>query len=103
MPLIQRIPEAAPGPREGYSGPATPSAPLPLPPVIRVPAAGLVQRQPLEVSPVTTIVQRVTGDKEGQEEREKARPQDDLAALAQDIYPLIKRMLAVERERLGGR
>ncbi len=51
---------------------------------------------PQELVSQATIVQRATD-----ESREPAEP--DLAQLAQRVYPLIKRLLAVERERWSGR
>jgi len=43
----------------------------------------------------------VSGETAVGEEGHAARP--NLAHLAQQIYPIIKRMLAIERERISGR
>jgi hypothetical protein len=69
--------------------------------------AGLVQRQPLAISPALDtaargieIVQRVETPPAAAAEPPAAEaPQPNLDDLARQIYPLIKRMLAVERER----
>lgn len=66
--------------------------PLATPPVLRMPSAPIVQRA--EVGPqaaASTVVAAV-------DESEPAPP--DLEALAHDVLPRIKRLLAIERERM---
>ncbi|MBI1878920.1 MAG: hypothetical protein HYR94_12005, partial [Chloroflexi bacterium] len=77
---------------------------LPLPPVSRPVSPASVQRQvdsSLEVAmnaQPTNLVQRVEETPPAVESS-----QVDLDHLAQQVYPLIKRMLAVERERRSSR
>jgi hypothetical protein len=63
-----------------------------------------IQREPATVvgtlvqrDTVAAVVQRAEG--EGSESEEEL----DLAELAERIYPLVKRLLAIERERMPGR
>ena len=86
---------------------------LPLPPVSRALPTGLIQRQPARVSTGLTsapqgvgMVQRAaTSQAESASQAaetgpvEAEAPEPDLNSLARQIYPLIKRMLTVERER----
>jgi hypothetical protein len=80
----------------------------PLPPPSRPPLAELVQRLPLAVSPGAPIVQRTVGEAEAVVQRaisegvgaEEEKAELDLDDLARQVYPMIKRMLAIERERL---
>ena len=85
------------------------SLPLPLPPVpqppqLQVSPSETIQREPATIvgtlvqrDTVADVVQRAEGeDSESEEEL-------DLAELAERIYPLVKRLLAIERERMPGR
>lgn len=57
--------------------------------------------KPVEVSSVS-VVQRAPGD--GQQGTDALQPPEvDLDALARQVYPVLKRMLQVERERSGHR
>jgi hypothetical protein len=76
------------------------SLPLAPPPAPQPAPAEVVQRQPeppaiSSVTPPQQIVQRA----EGEEPSGEARGGPDLSELARQIYPLVKRMLAIERER----
>jgi hypothetical protein len=81
----------------------------PLPPASGPALAEVVQRQPAPVSlgsavasDSTQVVQRLeVGEKEEGEPVTKGEdePEMDLDDLARQVYPLIRRMLAVERER----
>jgi len=74
---------------------------LPLPPLVQPTAPGLVQRSlDLSVPPGAAALQRA---EQGEAEPEEETPQADLDDLARKIYPIIRRMLAVERERRLGR
>ncbi len=78
-----------------------------LPPPPRASSAGLIQRQPSALAPdVAVPSQRVGVVQRAQEGGPAAsaspveeKPELELDHLARQIYPLIKRMLAVERER----
>ena len=78
---------------------------MPLPPVIqRLPDDG-GRQPPVDLTaaagaPQAGVVQRVILGPEGEE---KAEGGLDLDRLARQVYPLIKRMMAVERERRTGR
>jgi hypothetical protein len=86
-----------------------PEVPLPLAP--QPPAGELVQREPLAISmdlaPPLRRVEVVQRDVAVEEEEETSiteapgveEPKANLDDLARQIYPIIKRMLAVERER----
>jgi hypothetical protein len=83
-------------------------ADFPLAPLSRPPAAEAVQRLPLTVSPGAPLVQSAVGEGEAivqREEDEGIEPEvgdsaPDLDDLARQVFPFIKRMLAIERERL---
>jgi hypothetical protein len=78
---------------------------LPLPPVISAQRAERVQRQ--AATPVTdgsSVVQRAAMLRAPPSQEEAAElSEQDLEKLAQDIYPIIRRRLAIERERRIGR
>jgi len=86
-------------------------AEFPLPPVSHPVSAETIQRQPAGDAPDLAatlgsmgIVQRATETpSETDETSEEASSGLDLDDLARQIYPLVKRMLAVERERRSGR
>jgi hypothetical protein len=111
MPVSKLVPGRA---EPAHAGPARPPAwggEFPLPPVSRPAPATLIQRQPVvpsvdlaaaargaefvqravELPPETGLTPRGEG------------PELDLDHLARQVYPLIKRMLAVERERRSAR
>ncbi len=70
----------------------------PLPLVTRKPAASETE-QPADEEPSQTV----TAATMPQQEPEPAKPAPvNLNQLARDIYPLIRRMLNVERERIRG-
>jgi hypothetical protein len=79
---------------------------LPLPPP-RAPSAGLIQRQPSALAPDVAVSSQRVGVVQRAQEGEplasaspvEGKPELELDHLARQIYPLIKRMLAVERER----
>jgi hypothetical protein len=80
---------------------------LPLPPPPRASSAGLIQRQPSALAPDVAVSSQRVGVVQRAQEGEPAasaspveeKPELELDDLARQIYPLIKRMLAVERER----
>ena len=85
---------------------------MPLPPVMTALRAQRAQRQATTqitdgVSvepPATGVVQRaafLVAEPPGKQT--SAPPEQDLEKLAQDIYPIIRRRLAIERERRTGR
>lgn len=81
---------------------------LPLPPLGRSPLPGVVQRQASSLAGPEVIFRQeeaTAGTTEATPEtgEESAETGADLDHLARQIYPLIKRMLAVERERRSGR
>ena len=84
---------------------------LPLPPPPRSSSSGLIQRQPSALAPDVAVssqrlgvVQRVQeAEPEASASPVEEEPELELDHLARQIYPLIKRMLAVERERRPGR
>lgn len=83
---------------------------LPLPPVIRRTPADQVQRLPM-VAPAAPVVQRLTEleqEEVGSEWMSQGEPAEkkqkvDLDKIARAVYPLVKRMVAIERERIWGR
>jgi hypothetical protein len=83
------------------------SGELPLPPPPRASSAGLIQRQPSALAPDVAVSSQRLGVVQRAQEGEPAasalpveeEPELELDHLARQIYPLIKRMLAVERER----
>ncbi len=94
--------------------PAEPAAatlqrePLPLPPVIRPAPVEVAQREPVSISPGPVTVQLEIGEPpeptaEPEQKTEPQVPTVDLEALARQVYPVIKRMLAIERERVWSR
>jgi hypothetical protein len=82
--------------------------PLPLPPVSRLTAVPQAQRMPLLQEQELTgpgVVQRA-GEEEsapGKTPGPEKQTEPDLDDLARKVYPLIKRMIAIERERLFSR
>ncbi len=111
MPVSKPVPARAEPARAGPARPPAWGGEFPLPPVSRLAPAALIQRQPVAPSVDLTVatqgadvVQRavetppetgLTTEEEGSEL--------DLDHLARQVYPLIKRMLAVERERRSAR
>jgi hypothetical protein len=97
-PIIYRKPASAgteAARPDGYSA-SLQRTELPLPPVSR-PTPAEAQRPALEVftnAEGFSVVQR-----EGEEQAEPDDDGSDLEQLARQVYPLIKRMLAIERER----
>jgi len=87
-------PSAGPGP--AASAAVSPSGPLPLAPVLRAPVS--LQREEQQ-APTTSAPTEATPPKTA-EQTEAEEPAMDLNKLARQIYPIIKRLLAVERERL---
>ncbi len=103
--------------------PRGPSLPLPLPPVPQPPPtraaqpqyqlspSEMIQREPATI--VGTLVQRdaahrasagrATVVQRDEDEGSESEEELDLAELAERIYPLVKRLLAIERERMPGR
>lgn len=93
-------------------GPFQPPPARPLPPQpdsaqveqpqLQLPLAETIQRQPtLAVGafvPQDIVVQRAEGEEESDEPEEL-----DLTELSRRVYPLVKRLLAIERERMPGR
>jgi hypothetical protein len=71
-------------------------------PQSQLPLAETIQRQPDPVVgtfvPQDIVVQRAEGEEEDDESEEL-----DLTELSRRIYPLVKRLLAIERERMPGR
>jgi hypothetical protein len=71
-------------------------------PQSQLPLAETIQRQPDPVVgtliPEDIVVQRAEGEEEDDESEEL-----DLTELSRRIYPLVKRLLAIERERMPGR
>ena len=111
MPVSKPAPARA---EPAHAGPARPPAwggQFPLPPVSRPAPAALIQRQPVAPSVDLTVAARgvevVQRAVETPPERgttsEEEGPELDLDHLARQVYPLIKRMLAVERERRSAR
>jgi hypothetical protein len=87
--------------------PARPLPPQPDPaqveqPQLQLPLAETIQRQPAPAVgafvPQDIVVQRAEGEEEDDEPEEL-----DLTELSQRVYPLVKRLLAIERERMPGR
>jgi hypothetical protein len=111
MPVSKPVPARVEPARAGPARPPAWGGEFPLPPVSRPAPAALIQRQPVAPSVDLTVaaqgadvVQRavetppetgLTTEEEGSEL--------DLDHLARQVYPLIKRMLAVERERRSAR
>jgi hypothetical protein len=82
--------------------------PLPLAPVVRSTPAEALQRQPERISPGPVTVQLDIEEPpepaaEPEQQGEARTPAQDLEALAREVYPVIKRMLAIERERTWSR
>jgi hypothetical protein len=110
-PVSKPVPARAEPARAGLARPPAWGGEFLLPPVSRPAPAALIQRQPVAPSVDLTVaaqgadvVQRavetppetgLTTEEEGSEL--------DLDHLARQVYPLIKRMLAVERERRSAR
>lgn len=83
---------------------------LPLPPVSAPPFAGVIQRQTEDASAylatpsgAAEAIQRAGGASLEMGAAPDESAVSDLDRLAQEVYPRIKRMLAVERERRTGR
>ena len=106
---VTSVPEAQ---RSGRG--QAPVAELPLPPIGRSAPPQVVQRQPSpEVPGIDAAGSRSRGEwvqraatkgrVSGQSAEEEEKPDLDLDHLARQIYPILKRMLAVERERRSGR
>jgi hypothetical protein len=79
-----------------------------LQPPPQLPGQAIVQRQPSAVPIVshpdvgeTAAVQRA--EEEPYAEGQGQDEEKDLDRLARDVYPLVKRLLAIERERRTGR
>jgi predicted component of type VI protein secretion system len=98
-------------PRPSSAGPASAVQPPAQPPVQPAPQAA-IQRQPTVPGAALTISRAEVGEAadvqraedEGVEPGVEARDEEqDLDRLAREVYPLVKRLLAVERERLTGR
>ena len=73
---------------------------LPLPPLMTIQRTETPPKTTIEVGTITTVPGQVLQQKEG---AQAPVSETDLNKLARDVYPLIKRMLAVERERRAGR
>lgn len=109
LPLRQPTPgiDVAADVGQGWTGRGRET--LPLPPVIRQAPADQVQKLPL-ISPAAPVVQRssdleeeVVGSKLSEDEPAEKKQKVDLDKIARAVYPLVKRMLAIERERIWGR
>jgi hypothetical protein len=104
-PAVQTQPTAG-APREARQ-PDQPFSPTTRPPAPQPAATQVIQREapPPDISRVSEappvwgeIVQRAEG------EEDKDVPEElDMADLAERIYPLVKRLLAIERERRPSR
>jgi len=112
MPVSKLVPARAEPVRAGPARPPAWGGEFPLPPVSRPAPAALIQRQPVVPSVDLTaaargakVVQRAveTPPETGLMPEDEERPELDLDHLARQVYPLIKRMLAVERERRSAR
>jgi len=106
-PTTQARPGSVAQPREPSRPPARPLPPQPEPvqierPQLQLPLAETIQRQPAPAVgafvPQDIVVQRAEGEEEVDEPEEL-----DLAELSRRVYPLVKRLLAIERERMPGR
>ena len=111
-PVSKPVPAKAEPARAGPARSPAWGDEFPLPPARWPAPAALIQRQPV-APPVdltvaaqgTDVVQRAveTPPETGLATTEEEGPELDLDHLARQIYPLIKRMLAVERERRSAR
>ncbi|UCC86440.1 MAG: hypothetical protein JSV81_16535 [Anaerolineales bacterium] len=105
MPVL-RLPQVRLG-GEGEAGVAPArSDGQPLPPAPRLSAGDMLQREALAISMDLAppprrveVVQRLEGEVETVPSQAAEGGKPDLDRLARQVYPLIKRMLAVERER----
>ena len=108
-------PAAQPRPAQAQAEPAkaTPASasppdqsPLPLarPPAVQPARTEVIQRQPEDssTSPVSEIASAQDTTVPDVEDEESEVEEIDLPQLAQRIYPLVKRLLAIERERMPG-
>ena len=107
MPLREPVVQRAPLGEAGGPAPAQPaelSMPLARPPALRPPSIPAIATGEIEPG---GIVQRVTteeptaGQKPGGGSAQET-PGPNLDQLARQIYPIIKHMLAIERERRYG-
>jgi hypothetical protein len=111
MPVSKPVPARAEPARAGPARPPAWGGEFPLPPVSRPASAALIQRQPVVPSVDlaaaargTDVVQRaIEMPPETGLATEEEGSELDLDHLARQVYPLIKRMLAVERERRSAR
>ena len=122
--LGQAAPAGGPPAQSGWA--RTAAGELPLPPVLqrsvapaRPVSTTVIQRQPEVPAPSSVVISRPEPRREGMVQRDGEEPPTTVApppqppaeqstptnldSLARQIYPLIKRMLAVERERKRGR
>ncbi len=106
MPLVTRVMRKPSGQEERSSGEETPAprptAPLPL---VRSTSAPKIQRTIETAAPAISrvsqpVVQRTLGETTASNEPASA-PAVDLDQLARDVYPYLRRLIAVERERGG--
>jgi hypothetical protein len=106
LPLVTRVMRKPSSQAERSSGEETPAprSSVPLPPV-RSTSAPKIQRT-IETSTATIsrtsqpVVQRAEGEATASNEPARA-PAVDLDQLARDVYPYLRRLIAVERERGG--
>ena len=101
------------GPAQAKPARATPASasppaqvPLPLarPPAVQPAQAEVIQRQP-EDSSISSVGEAVSAPDTiapEAEDEESGVEEIDLGQLARSIYPLVKRLLAIERERMPG-
>jgi hypothetical protein len=111
MPVSKPVPARAEPARAGPARPPAWGGEFPLPPVSWPAPAALIQRQPAAPSVDLTVATRgvdvvqraVETPPETGLTTEEEGPELDLDHLARQVYPFIKRMLAVERERRSAR